>query len=91
MAGFGPIVAEFFDVGHSRVLPCARRPQAAALLAALADPGCPFDATVIGEYERAFYASQYALMVPLSGHYGVQLWVPEAGGRVNLHAEAMSS
>jgi DNA invertase Pin-like site-specific DNA recombinase len=87
VAGFGWIVAEFFDAGHSRVLPWARRPLAAALLAALADPDCPFDAVVIGEYERAFYGSQYALMAPLFEHYGVQLWMPEAGGRVNFAAE----
>jgi len=87
VAGFGWIVAEFFDVGQSRVLPWARRPQAAALLAALADPDCPFDAIVIGEYERAFYGPQYSLMAPLFEHYGVQLWMPEAGGRVNFHAE----
>jgi site-specific DNA recombinase len=87
VAGFGGIVAEFFDVGQSRVLSWARRPQAAALLAALADPGRGFDAIVIGEYERAFYGSQAALMAPLFEHYGVQLWMPEAGGRVNFHAE----
>jgi site-specific DNA recombinase len=87
VAGFGQIVAVFFDVGQSRVLPWARRPQAAALLAALADPDCPFDAIVVGEYERAFYGSQYALMAPLFDHYGVQLWMPEAGGRVNFQAE----
>jgi site-specific DNA recombinase len=73
VAGFGWIVAEFFDVGWSRVVPWARRPQAAALLTALADPDCPFDAIVIGEYERAFYGSQYALMAPLFEHYGIQL------------------
>jgi site-specific DNA recombinase len=87
VAGFGRIVAEFFDVGQSRVLPWARRPQAAALLAALADPDCGFDAIVIGEYERAFYGPQYSMMVPLFEHYGVQLWIPEVGGRVNFHAE----
>jgi hypothetical protein len=65
----------------------ARRPQAAALLAALADPDCAFDAIVVGEYERAFYGSQYALMTPLFEHYGVQLWLPEAGGRVDFAAE----
>jgi site-specific DNA recombinase len=37
-AGRGMIVAEFFDTGQSRTLPWARRPQAAALVAALADP-----------------------------------------------------
>jgi hypothetical protein len=31
-------VAEFFDAGQSRTLSWARRPQAAALVAALADP-----------------------------------------------------
>jgi hypothetical protein len=35
---------------------------------------------VIGEYERAFYGSQYASMAPLFAHYGVALWTPEAGG-----------
>jgi DNA invertase Pin-like site-specific DNA recombinase len=87
VAGFGWIVAEFFDVGWSRVLPWARRPQAAALLAALADPDRGFDAIVVGEYERAFDGSQYTMMAPLLEHYGVQLWMPEAGGRVNFGAE----
>jgi site-specific DNA recombinase len=86
-AGYGRITREYFDQGQSRVLPWARRPQAAALLAAMAHPGRGFDAVVIGEYERAFYGSQYALMAPLFEHYGVQLWMPEAGGRVNLAAE----
>jgi DNA invertase Pin-like site-specific DNA recombinase len=88
VAGYGRIVAEYFDAGQSRVLPWARRPQAAALLAAMADPGRAFDAIVIGEYERAFYGSQYALMVPLFEHYGVQLWMPEAGGQVSFDADA---
>ncbi len=65
----------------------ARRPQAAALVALLADPGRGWDAVVIGEYERAFYGSQYALMAPLLEHYGVQLWMPEAGGRVGYASE----
>ena len=34
-AGHGTIVAHFFDVGESRTLPWARRPQAAALVAQL--------------------------------------------------------
>jgi hypothetical protein len=51
----------------------ARRPQAAALAAALADPDRGWDAIVIGEYERAFYGAKYALMAPLFEHYGVQL------------------
>ena len=42
---------------------------------------------MIGEYERAFYGSQYASMAPLFEHYGIQLWMPEVGGRVDWHAE----
>ena len=87
VAGHGRIVAEFFDVGYSRTLAWARRPQAAALVAALADPDRGWDAVVIGEYERAFYGGQYASMAPLFEHYGIQLWTPEVGGRVDLHAE----
>jgi site-specific DNA recombinase len=52
-----------------------------------ADPDRGWDAIVIGEYERAFYGSQYALMAPLFEHYGVQLWMPEAGGRVDFRSE----
>jgi DNA invertase Pin-like site-specific DNA recombinase len=85
--GHGQIVAEFFDAGESRTLAWARRPQAAALVAALADPGRGWDAIVIGEYERAFYGCQYALMAPLFEHYGVQLWMPEVGGRVDFASE----
>ena len=80
-------MAEFFDIGQSRALAWARRPQAAALVAALADPGRGWDAIVIGEYERAFYGGQYAAMAPLFEHYGVQLWTPEVGGRVDAGAE----
>ena len=70
-AGVGVIVAVFFDSGQSRLLPWARRPQAAALVAQLADPERGWDAIVVGEYERAFYGSQYALMAPLFEHYGI--------------------
>ena len=37
--GHGVIVAEFFDTGQSRSVAWGRRPQAAALIAQLADPG----------------------------------------------------
>ncbi len=85
--GHGVIVAEFFDTGQSRSVAWGRRPQAAALLAQLADLGRGWEAVVIGEYERAFYGSQYALMAPLFEYYGVQLWMPEAGGRVDYASE----
>jgi hypothetical protein len=87
VAGRGVIVVEFFDTGESRTLPWARRPQAAALVAALTDPERGWDAIVIGEYERAFYGSQYASMAPLFEHYGVALRMPEVGGPVDWHAE----
>jgi len=86
-AGVGVVTAEFFDVGESRELPWARRPQAAALVAQFADPERGWDAVVIGEYERAFYGNQYASMAPLFEHYGVSLWMPEVGGQVDWHAE----
>jgi site-specific DNA recombinase len=79
--GHGRVVAEFFDEGESRTVAWGRRLRAAALVAQLADAGRGWDAIVVGEYERAFYGSQYASMAPLFEHYGVQLWMPEAGGR----------
>jgi site-specific DNA recombinase len=88
MAGHGRVVAEYFDVGQSQVLPWARRPEAAALVAAMADPDRCFDAIVVGEYERAFYGNQFTLMAPLFDHYGVQPWMPEAGGAVDFVGEA---
>jgi site-specific DNA recombinase len=51
------------------------------------DPDRGFDAIVVGEYERAFYGNQFSLMAPLFEHYGVQLWMPEVGGRIDFHAE----
>jgi len=87
VAGHGQIVAEFCDVGYSRMLAWARRPQAAALVAALADPDRGWDAIVIGEYERAFYGGQYSSMAPLFEHYGIQLWTPEVGRRIDFGAE----
>ncbi|MFG3691228.1 hypothetical protein [Micromonospora sp. NPDC047740] len=69
--GRGGIVAEFFDVGCSRRLPWPQRPQAARLLAALADPDREFDAIVIGEYERAFYGDQFRQLAPMFKIYGV--------------------
>ena len=91
VAGRGHIAAEFLDIGQSRTLAWARRPQAAALVATLADPDRGWDAIVIGEYERAFYGGQYSAMAPLFEHYGVQLWTPEVGGRVDAgdHEQTM--
>jgi hypothetical protein len=89
--GHGRVAAEFFDAGQSRTVAWARRPQAALLVAALADPGRGWDAVVIGEYERAFFGSQYGLMAPLFEHYGIQLWMPETGGLLLAQLPALHS
>lgn len=78
------IVAEFFDVGVSRRVPWLERPRSAALLAAVQDPGRGFDAVVVGEYERAFQDDQFATVISMLGRCGVRLWLPEAGGPVDL-------
>jgi site-specific DNA recombinase len=84
----GEIVAEFFDIGVSRSLPWQRRPQANALLSALRRPDRGFEAVVIGEPARAFYGNQFGLTFPLFVHYGVELWVPEVGGRIDPGSDA---
>jgi DNA invertase Pin-like site-specific DNA recombinase len=84
----GHVVAEFFDVGQSRSLPWKRRPQAALLLDALRRPDRGFGAVVIGEPARAFYSNQFGLTFPVFAQYGVELWVPEVGGRVDPGSDA---
>lgn len=84
----GEIVTEFFDVGQSRALPWKRRPEAWRLLELFPDPDRGFEAVVIGEPQRAFYGAQFALTFPLFEHYGVDLWVPEVGGRIDPGSEA---
>src|SRR5688572_19449458 len=79
----GEVVEEFFDIGQSRSLPWKRRPQAARLLDALPRADRGFGAVVIGEPARAFYGNQFGLTFPLFEHYGVELWVPEVGGRID--------
>lgn len=84
----GLVVAEYFDISHTRALPWKRRPQASLLLEALRDPQRGFEAVVIGEPHRAFYDNQFGLTFPVFHHFGVQLWVPEVGGPVDPNNEA---
>ncbi len=84
----GRIVAEYLDVGVSRSLPGPRRPEAARLLADCARQDRAFGAIVIGEPQRAFAGAQFALTFPLFVHHGVELWVPEVGGRIDPDSEA---
>jgi DNA invertase Pin-like site-specific DNA recombinase len=84
VTGHGAVVVDFFDVGCSRRRPWTSRPQAARLLAAVADQGRGFDAIVVGEYERAFFGSQLVRLAPVLQRHGVALWLPEAGGPVDF-------
>jgi site-specific DNA recombinase len=84
IADRGQIVAEFFDVGHSRTVPWARRRRAAHLLEAVADPDRGFDAIIVGESERAFTGTQLLHLAPIFLAHGVQVWLPELDGPVDL-------
>ncbi len=86
IAGRGRIVAQFFDPGCSRRLPWTERPQAAALLAAITRADRSFDAVVVGEYERAFHGDQLTQITTLLAAHGVQLWLPETNGPLDLHS-----
>lgn len=86
VAGHGRIVATFFDVGYSREVAWGDRPEAARLLAAIADADRGFEAIVLGEFARAFYGSQAMHLAPLLQEYEVQLWLPEVDGPVDLES-----
>ena len=75
------IVAEFFDIGQSRSLPGSAGPSPPGPSRGVQAPDRGFDAVVIGEPARAFYGDQFGLTFPVFVHYGVELWVPEVGGR----------
>lgn len=78
------IIAEYFDIGDSRSVPWVRRPQTARLLAEVRAGANRWDAIVVGEFARAFGAPiQYSTTYPLLQHFGVELWLPEIGGRVD--------
>lgn len=81
----GVIVSEFFDSGHSRRLPWTDRPEAAALLNAVRDPNRGFDAIVVGEFERAFYGNQLQQLMPEFNRHGVELWLPETDGPLDMN------
>lgn len=86
----GEIVAVYHDSDVSRGLPWRRRPEASRLLGdlALSPPERGWDAAVIGEAHRAFEGEQYALTFPLFVHFGVDLWVPDVGGRIDPDNES---
>ncbi|HET9254527.1 MAG TPA: recombinase family protein [Pseudonocardiaceae bacterium] len=77
----GTVVAEFFDIGQSRSVPWERRDQAARLLAALKNPDRGWAGVVVGEGTRCWFGNQFSLTAPRFAAYGVELWVPELGGK----------
>src|SRR4051794_29606425 len=77
----GEIVEDFFDIGQSRSVPWERRTEGARLLAALKDPGRTWNAVVVGEGTRCWFGNQFSLIAPRFAAHGVELWVPELGGR----------
>jgi site-specific DNA recombinase len=82
------IVREYFDIGQSRSLPWKRRPESLELLHDLKRPDRGFTAVVIGEPARAFSGQQFGDVFPVLSHYGVELWVPEVGGKVDPASDA---
>ncbi|MEJ2852407.1 MULTISPECIES: recombinase family protein [unclassified Saccharothrix] len=77
----GVITEEFFDVGQSRSVPWERREEASRLLAALKNPYRGWNALVVGEGTRCWFGNQFSLIAPRFAAYGVDLWVPELGGK----------
>lgn len=86
-AAGGAIVAVYHDFDVSRELPWARRPEASRLLIEAAGSSRAWSALVIAEPQRAFSGGQFQLVFPQLTHYGVELWVPELGGRIDPDSE----
>src|SRR5207253_5910643 len=84
----GQIVVEYFDVGVSRSLPWQRQAPGQRPSGGPPPPRSGFRGVVIGEPARAFYGNQFGLTFPLFVHYGVALWVPEVGGRIDPGSDA---
>ncbi|WP_145735722.1 recombinase family protein [Saccharopolyspora dendranthemae] len=77
----GMIATEYFDIGQSRSVPWERRREAQRLLAALKDPNRGWNAVVVGEGTRCWFGNQFSLIAPKFAAHGVELWVPELGGK----------
>jgi DNA invertase Pin-like site-specific DNA recombinase len=77
----GHIAAEFFDVGQSRSVPWERREAASALLRQLRNEARGWTGIVVGEGTRCWFGNQFSLTAPRFEAYGLDVWVPELGGR----------
>jgi hypothetical protein len=64
-------------------VPWERRDEASRLLAELKRPDRGWSAVVVGEGTRCWFGNQFSLIAPRFAAYGVDLWVPELGGKFN--------
>jgi Resolvase, N terminal domain len=81
----GRVVTEYFDVGQPRSVRWERRSQASRLLAALKDPDRGWGAVVVSDAARCWRGSQFSSVASRLAAHGVELWVPELGGRFDGH------
>ena len=77
----GIVAAEYFDIGQSRSVPWDRRTEDGRLMAALKNPNRGWHAVVVGEGTRCWFGNQFSLIAPRFAAHGVDLWVPELGGK----------
>jgi len=77
----GRVIEDYFDIGQSRSVTWERRTHGSRLLAALRDPHRGWTGVVVGEGTRCCFGNQFSLVVPKFAAYGVDMWVPELGGK----------
>jgi hypothetical protein len=77
----GHIAAEFFDIGQSRSVPWERREAASALLRQLRYEARGWTGIVVGAGTGCGFGNQFSLTAPRFEAYGLDVWVPELGGR----------
>ncbi len=65
----------------SRSVPWERRDLASQLLAELKDPNRGWSGVVVGEGTRCWFGNQFSLTAPRFAAHGVDLWIPELGGK----------
>ena len=85
IAAHGEVVAVYHDIDKSRSLPWERRPEASRILRQLKDPARGWDALVVAEPQRAFSGTQFEGILFQFAHWGVDLWVPELSGPVDIN------
>jgi site-specific DNA recombinase len=81
VASTGVIVQEFFDEDVPRSVPFIRRPEAKKLLDLIDNGTAKFHGVVIGEAKRIFAGSQLEDVYYLLNRAGIELWIPEVGGK----------